>query len=127
MKIIDATLAGKVIHSFTLDSLTEKMSVREIIKARIWQETQDYNRKNAEIYKGLVQPKDSEAILNGYKLKKQKEISWEEQFNQACEAFDRNGFFILIDDYQAVSLEEVVSVRVDTEVSFIKLVPMVGG
>ena len=46
---------------------------------------------------------------------------------KALEAFGRNGFFVLVGDKQAVSLDEEFEVKVDTEVSFVKLVPLVGG
>ena len=33
--------------------------------------------------------------MNGFKLKAKRKIDWQEQFKRACEAFERNGFFIL--------------------------------
>ncbi len=46
---------------------------------------------------------------------------------RALEAFDRNGFFVLVGDKQAGSLDQEFEVKVATEVSFVKLVPLVGG
>jgi hypothetical protein len=65
--------------------------------------------------------------LNGYKLRGQKEIDWEQQFQRALQAFERNGFFVLVGDKQAMKLEEEFDVKVDTEISFVKLTPLVGG
>jgi hypothetical protein len=65
--------------------------------------------------------------LNGYRLKPKRKINWEEQFKRAVAAFDRNGFFVLVGNRQAESLDEQFDVAVDTEVSFVKLVPLVGG
>jgi hypothetical protein len=48
-------------------------------------------------------------------------------FKRALEAFDRNGFFVLVGNRQAESLNESFEVKVETEVSFVKLVPLVGG
>ena len=127
MTITDATPAGVKLHSFTIGSLTEKMTVREIIRARIWQEVTDYNRHCGEVFRGLVQPADAERALNGWKLKQPRPIDWEEQFARACDSFQRNGFFLLVGDQQAGSLEEAFTVRVDTEVQFVKLTPLVGG
>jgi hypothetical protein len=39
----------------------------------------------------------------------------------------RNGFFVLVGDRQAESLDEPFEVKADTEVSFVKLMPLVGG
>ena len=61
------------------------------------------------------------------RLRKPREIDWKEQFKKACDAFTHNGFFILIDDRQAESLDEMIGLRHDTKVSFVKLVPLVGG
>jgi hypothetical protein len=41
--------------------------------------------------------------------------------------FEKNGFFVLVGDKQAESLDQEFDVKVDTEVSFVKLVPLVGG
>ncbi len=125
--IVDETASGERVNSFTLDSLTEHPTVRELIRARIYQEVQDYNQNLPEVFNGLVQPADSEKLLNGYRRGKVKPINWETQFKKACEAFEKNGFFILIADRQAESLDESFEVKVDTKVSFVKLVQLVGG
>ncbi|MEP6672590.1 MAG: hypothetical protein ABJF10_25730 [Chthoniobacter sp.] len=128
MTITDATPAGERLHSFTLDHLTERMTVREIIRARIWQEVADYNQSPAEIFRGLVAPGEAERTLNGWKMpKKRRRVDWEAQFQSACTAFERNGFFLLVGDRQAESLDEEFSVDLETEVQFVKLTPLVGG
>ncbi len=117
MTITDATPTGEKLRSFTLDSFTERMTVREIIRARIWQEVRDYNAKCGEIFHGLVQPTDAVpsrsggGTLNGYRVKERRAIDWEQQFARACEAFERNGFFLLVADRQAESLDAVFEIR----------------
>jgi len=66
-------------------------------------------------------------VLNGAKLRTPRTIDWEAQFRRACEAFESNGFFMLIGDRQAESLEEAFDIGVETEVQFVKLTPLVGG
>ena len=127
LTIHDETASGQKTNTFTLDCLTDRMSVRELIRARIYQEVQDYNQREPESFRGLVEPTAAERVLNGYKLKAKRKIDWEEQFKRALEAFDRNGFFVLVGDRQAESLDEQFQVKVETEVSFVKLVPLVGG
>ena len=56
-----------------------------------------------------------------------RKIDWQEQFKRSLEAFGRNGFFVLVGDRQAESLDDEFTVKADTEVSFVKLVPLVGG
>jgi len=125
--IHDETTAGTKTHSFTLDCLAERLTVRELIRARIYQEVRDYNQKQPEYFHGLVEPAAAEKTLNGFKLRERRTIDWEEQFKRACDAFGRNRFFVLVDDRQAESLDEAFDVKVDTEISFVKLLPLVGG
>jgi hypothetical protein len=127
LTVHDETASGRKTNTFTLDCLTERMTVRELIRTRIYQEVRDYNRKEPEYFRGLVEPTDAECVLNGYKLKAKRKIDWEEQYQQAIEAFERNRFFVLVGDKQATGLDEEFEVKVETEVSFVKLVPLVGG
>ena len=92
MTITDATPTGEKLHSFTLETLTERSTVREILRARIWQEVQDYNQQPHENFRGLIQPTNAERVLNGAKLQTPRVIDWEAQFHRACEAFETNGW-----------------------------------
>ncbi len=125
--IHDETSSGQKTHSFTLECLTERMTVRELIRARIYQEVQDYNTREPEYFRGLVEPTQAERTLNGYRLRERRKLDWQEQFQRAVEAFERNGFFVLVGDKQAERLDDDFEVKVDTEVSFVKLLPLVGG
>ena len=125
--IHDETSSGQRTHSFTLDHLTERLTVRELLRARIYQEVQDFNLSQPEHFRGLVEPTAAERTLNGFKLKAKRQLDWQEQFTRACEAFERNGFFVLVGQRQAETLDEAFEVKVNTEVSFVKLVPLVGG
>jgi hypothetical protein len=127
LTVHDETSSGQRTNTFSLDCLTECLTVRELIRARIYQEVRDYNQKEPEYFRGLVEPADAERVLNGYKIKAKRKIDWEEQFKRALEGFERNRFFILVGNRQAESLDEQFEVKVDTEVSFVKLVPLVGG
>lgn len=127
LTIHDETTSGQKTNTFTIDCLTERLTVRELIRARIYQEVQDYNLREPEYFRGLIEPTNAERVLNGYKLKARRKIDWEEQFKRALEAFERNGFFVLVGERQAETLDEELEVKVNTEVSFVKLVPLVGG
>jgi hypothetical protein len=127
LTIHDETSSGQKTHSFTLECLTERMTVRELIRARIYQEVQDYNTREPEYFRGLVEPTQAERTLNGHRLRERRKLDWQEQFERAVEAFERNGFFVLVGEKQAVGLNDEFEVKADTEVSFVKLVPLVGG
>lgn len=123
----DETITGNSVSAFPLELLTERVTVRELIRSRVYQEVQDYNRREPEYFKGLVQPTDAEQTLNGYRIRKARQIDWRAQFDKAVEAFERNQFFLLVDDKQVEELDDEVTVTPETRVSFVKLVPLVGG
>jgi hypothetical protein len=125
--IRDETTAGQTTGEFVIDLLTERVTVRELIRSRVYQEVQDYNRHQPEVYRGLVQPTDAEACLNGCKVRTARLIDWHKQFDTALEAFEANQFLVLIDERQAEGLDEEFTVEPGTSVTFLRLVPLVGG
>jgi hypothetical protein len=127
LTVYDETAIGERVHSLTLDFLTDRISVRELIRRRVYEEVREYNATTPEYFRGLVQPTDAERALDGFKLQERRKIDWEEQYQRAVEAFQRNGFFILLDDRQAESLDQEFDLKIGTEVSFVKLMPLVGG
>ena len=132
LTIRDETTSGDVYDERPLEFPTERITVRELIRERVYQEVQDFNLKEGErVFRGLVQPTDAERVLNGrrteYRLKEHRQIEWKPQFEKAVEAFERNGFFILIDDKQAEGLDQEFVIGRGTVVSFVRLTPLVGG
>jgi hypothetical protein len=125
--IRDETLTGQSIGEHPLDLLTERVTVRELIRSRVYQEVQDYNRSQPETFRGLIQPTDAEQTLNGYRVRGHRQIDWKAQFDKACDAFERNGFFVLVNDRQPDSLDEELTIDPTKTVTFVKLVPLVGG
>jgi hypothetical protein len=123
----DESTSGKMLNEFVLDLLTEHITVRELIRSRVYQEVQDYNRRLPESVRGLVQPNDSEETVDGFKLKKPREIEWKAQFDRALEAFESNRVLILVNDRQVESLDEKIVVSPNTSISFLKLTMLVGG
>lgn len=125
--IKDETALGTIINETKLEFSTTSVSIAEIIKARVAAEVTAYNQKLPAVFKGLIQPTAAEKVLNGFKLKKKKLIDAEKQMYIALDAFQKNGFFVLVDDMQADTLEQRVDICPTTTVSFIKLTPLVGG
>jgi hypothetical protein len=125
--IKDRTGAGKITNEVNIYLKSESVTVKDIIEARVTAEVEEYNAKLPEYFNGLVQPGDTEKTLNGYKMKTRKVIDAEKQVYAALDAFMKNGFFLLIDNFQAETLQQVVNVSSSTQISFLKLTPLVGG
>lgn len=102
-------------------------TARELIRSRVREEVERHNQSMPEVFCGLVQPEESERILNGFRMRVKRPLDWEVQFERACSSFERNGFLLLVDGHQASSLDERIELRADSEVQFVKLVPLVGG
>lgn len=127
LTVRDETTNGKTLHEWSLDFLTERITVRELIRSRVYQEVQDYNVRQPEHFRGLVQPTDAEQTLNGFKLRKPRQIEWKQQFEKAVEAFEKNQVLILVNEKQAESLEEEIVIGPETNVAFLRLAMLVGG
>lgn len=100
---------------------------RELIRRRIQEEVERYNESPSEVFQGLVQPDESERILNGFRMHARRTLDWEVQFERACSSFQRNGFLLIVDGRQALELDEFIELQAESEVQFVKLVPLVGG
>lgn len=127
LTIRDETTLDRAGHVFNLELAAEKISVRELIRSRVYQEVQAYNSQQTEYFYGLVQPGEAERTLNGYKLRPGRQINGEAQFEKAIQAFQKNGFLILVNDVQVADLDEMIELRPETTVTFFKLIPLVGG
>jgi hypothetical protein len=123
----DETTSGGRTNELTLEFLDDQITVRELIRSRVYQEVTEYNARMPEYFRGLVQPTDAERVLNGYRVRERRRLDWEAQYKKAVAAFRGNGFMILVDDRQVTELDAVVALKHDSVVTFLKLVPLVGG
>jgi len=112
---------------FILAVAEQRLTIRELIRARIYQEVNTYNAQQPEFFRTLIRPTEAEETLNGFRLPIKRLLNPADQFSKAIQAFEANGFIVLIDGHQAESLEEVIEVTPDLSVAFFKLVPLVGG
>jgi hypothetical protein len=127
--IRDEEMPGQTLHEFSLEFLTEHVTVREVIRSRVYQEVKDYNVRQSQqpYFQGLVQPTDAEKTINGYRLKTARQIDWKTQFERALEAFEQKQILVLVNDRQVDSLDEQLEIRADTVVTFLRLTLLVGG
>jgi hypothetical protein len=124
----DESASGQSLYEISLEFLSERITVRELLRERVHHEVREFNRQQDKlIFQGLVQPTDAERMLNGSKLRAHRPLDWQAQFALALEGFTDNAFFVLIDNRQAEELDEEFVVGPTTMVSFVKLTPLVGG
>ncbi len=83
LTVRDETPAGGVSNEWSLEFLSDTITVRDLIRERVYQEVQDHNlRQQASVpYRGLVQPEGYEQALNGPKSGgKTRPIDWKKQY-----------------------------------------------
>jgi hypothetical protein len=127
LTIRDATLSGETLHQWSLDFLTERITVRELIRGRVYQEVQDYNRRQPARFQGLIQPGEEELALNGPRSVQPRQLDWCRQFDRALEAFRKQQILILLPERQLLDLDEEIEIAPDTTVSFLRLTLLTGG
>jgi hypothetical protein len=118
---------GNTEHTFTVHVSGEKISIRELIRQRVYQEVDEYNHHQPAVFHMLVQPNDTERMMNGFKFHKPRLVDAEAQFQKTITAFQGNGFIVLVDRIQVDSLETEIEFHPETSITFLKLIPLVGG
>ncbi|MFI8386355.1 hypothetical protein [Streptomyces sp. NPDC085540] len=124
---VDETTAGSRGDGWALDMAEERLALRELIRRRVFQEVAEYHAQRCEVFRGLVQPAGAERTPGGYALRTPRRIDPQEQTELALKAFERNGFLVLVGDRQVVGLDEEIALPPGVEVTFLKLVALVGG
>lgn len=122
LTVVDATPTGQRLSSFRLELASERITVRELIRRKVLHELDERARGARE---RRVAPSPVESRLNA--PRPPRPVDAEAACREAIDAFARNGFFLFVGDRQVEDLEEEVVVVGDTEVRFVKLVPLVGG
>ncbi|MFF4385996.1 MULTISPECIES: hypothetical protein [unclassified Streptomyces] len=124
---VDETTAGSRGDGWALDMAEERLALRELIRRRVFQEVAEYHAQRSEVFQGLVQPEGAERTPGGYALRTPRRIDPQKQTELALKAFERNGFLVLVGDRQIVGLDEEIALPPGVEVTFLKLVALVGG
>jgi hypothetical protein len=125
--ITDATASGRETARMLLDDVPNPILLRDLIRHRVREEVARFNASPSAHFNGLVQPTDSEHTLNGYALRRPRPLDPETQAQTALDAFTRNGFFVFVGDRQVDDLDEELTLAGTDVVSFVRLVPLVGG
>jgi hypothetical protein len=126
--IVDETTSGTRTDGWGMEIAEERITLRELIRRRVFQEAAELNAAGVPaVGGGLVKALPTARSLNGHRAGWSGRIDPEQQFALAVTAFSRNGFVVLVGDHQPLELDEELDLSVDTDVTFLKLVPLVGG
>jgi len=108
-----------------------KVSVAELIAEKVYQEVSAYNsRVRASYGREYLSNEEVERMQDAGKIglgsKRRRQVDPEEEYQKALQAFEQNVFLILVDGRQR-GLDDVITVTPQTNITFIRLVPLVGG
>jgi hypothetical protein len=121
VQIKDESPSGKILNHFNIELENPTISLREIIFHRVASEVEKYNSGLEDGNLHLVTKEQKPQGVKG------KYVDIEMQQYLALTAFQQNGFFVLIDDLQCESLDQVFQIKPNSTISFVKLVPLIGG
>jgi hypothetical protein len=127
LTIEDRTATGRPTGSITLTGLSDRITLRELIRTRVREEVARYNLKPLAIFQGLVQPEDSDQTRDGFQMRNVRQIDWQRQADTAIRSFGRNGFFVLVDGKQVMDLDAELDLASLKDVGFIRLIQLIGG
>lgn len=120
---------GKSNRCWTLTLEDQQLSVRQLIRSRVFQEVADVNSKRlqaAQTFLGTnVRNCSTESRTDA--TRSVAPIDWNVHFQHAIEAYEAGRILVLVGDQQTDSLEQVVTLSEHTRVTFLKLTALVGG
>src|SRR5438552_17871164 len=88
-----------------------KISLRALLRERVRREVESFNLHHPEVYQGLVQPEESELILNGYQVKRMHTLDPEREYQNALQSYASNGFLVFAAGRQIESLDEEIDLE----------------
>jgi len=125
--IKDVTTDGKITRELAVDFLREWITVRELIRSYVYECVQDYNRIINNPFSGAEESAKTISAVGSGSPAGENMVDWKEPFQRALEGFVDRNYLVLVDDYQAQELDEEVELKKETQVCFLRLVPLTGG
>jgi hypothetical protein len=122
LTVHDLSTDGTALNEISLEFLTERITVRELIRSRVYQEVTEYNARRVTRWSGLVQPRAESTAGQA-----PRRIDWEAQTKRAIAAFTTGTLLVIVDGRQAETLDDHIEVRAESSVAFLRLMPLIGG
>jgi len=113
----DETMAGRAIDEWILPDLPDEITARELLRLRVREEVARFYATAGAVFRGLTD----------FTVRRGQRLDWAAQADAACQAFTRNGFVMIFGRHQVDDLDQLIDLRGDPTVAFVRLVPLVGG
>jgi len=139
LKIRDISSQGDTLHEFYLSLSLPSTTVRNLIEQRVRTEFEAIQKE--EKLKGIAMfdVSETEKMLNNHAKatvdsgqtradgKSKFELELDTHIKNALLGFESNRFFITVNDKQVVNLDEPIIDVENCDITFMQLIPLVGG
>ncbi len=137
LKLIESVVGEPTRHSFQLKLVSETVTAKEIVAQHVAAEVGRENTRRAKtradhdraasFLVGIAQHPDEARLNKTKKRPKLPKLDADAEIDAAQAAFEARQVIMLVDDKQIEDLTATVTVTDDSEVQFLRLVPLVGG
>lgn len=123
--VSEKVTGGPARNEFTMDVPVHRLTVRDLIRNCVNYQAELVNSgKNKSPF---FAPAPIEEEINATAENKARKVDGDKQFHIACEAFSSKKVLLLLDGSQETELEKEIVIGPDTRITFLQLVPLVGG
>ena len=122
--VLDQASSGEILNQLKMEFQSATVTLRDLISGRVRQETKRlFESSNRSIYSLIGQTDLETSRIKPLDMS----LVQDEKVKYALEMFQKNSFLVLVDDLQVTSLDQEIRLTNDTAISFLKLVPLIGG
>ena len=121
----DQTTRGDVLAALDVQLVSEHVTVRELIRARVHQEVRSFNAEAGT--RGVGELSAVERALNNGTTQRKQRVDAERQTEIALDGFRRGHVLLLVGDRQIDDIDEELTLSPSSSVTFLRLVPLAGG
>ncbi len=111
--------------AFQISLQSEQITVRDLLREYVTHQVEQHNCQQKT--RSANFESEDEMILNNKVRKPVGQLQCNVECERAYKAFESNQLVVLINKYQPSELDETVTVTADSKVTFLRLVPLVGG
>lgn len=121
----DESHAGHILGGAVIDGLASLVTLRELLRIRVTREVEDYNADPGDVFRGLVQPADSIAVSDGFRMRSPRTLDPDHHVRAAEEAVRRGLLHAQIGDTDVGDLDDELDLRGVEELVLVKRRPVV--
>lgn len=119
---------GGVSQCFQMVVPKQLLTASKLIELRVRQDVAECNKHKYKRRSALIEITDAEDILNSQITKvNRQQIDSDALVAAAQKGFKLNSFVMLVGERQIVDLNEVIDVSSEPKITFIRLIPLIGG